>query len=117
MGVTVNQYFLLGVKIPFKTSDGEWFEKIEPFIDNGYKPGIRHHKGLAVIHDGMNGEWEFIGRILARSNQDEHLDGPFSMELPPDVNVEMLAELINAHFPELGVGVQDIKPWFFTWYH
>lgn len=114
MGVSVNQYLILGVKLRYEELDSEATEDYE---DDGYKPNIIHKNGLAVISDGMDGKYRMVGRILQKGRVNDTLQGQFCFE-PVDVErTELIAGLINLSFPNFTVGPQDIKTWFVTHYH
>lgn len=124
MSVRTNQYIMHGIKLPYKQKfDQEvWSERLEPYLDNGYEPEIKHHNGLAAVADGRNGQWIFIGRIIAKSEIDFHIDGPYSFEQCSTEIAEMIASLINTNFEELtsdGIEFEaiDIRTYFFTHYH
>lgn len=123
MSVRTNQYIMYGIKLPFKKIFDEevWSERTELYRDNGYKPEIKHYKGLSIVSDGMNGQWEFLGRIIAKSEIDQNLDGPYRFELCPPETAELIAALINTQFEELcseqDIEASDIETYFFTHYH
>ncbi len=114
MGVSVNQYLILGVKLSFGVLTSEATEDYE---DNGYKSDIIHKNGLAVISDGMDGKYQMVGRIIEKGKVNQHLEGQFCFEPVDQEKAEMLSGLINLSFPNLTVGPQDIKMWFVTHYH
>ena len=118
MSVQENDYIGIGVLTPYpKYDNDEEREKASDrddlYSDSAFN-GITHYKGLCVISDGMNGEFWFVGRILAKSKVYERLYGPIDFNaLSSSVDIEMLAALITNQF---GIEKPDIKIWFFTAY-
>jgi len=103
---------MFGVKLPFEKGESSC-DKYEPYLDSPFD-GIRHHNGLCVIDDGMNGEYTFIGRVLAKTKDGKHLDGPFDCSTEMSVtDKDMLSALIETQF---GIENPEIKLWFFTHY-
>lgn len=112
MSVQINQYLMFGVKLPFEKSEFS-YEKYEPYLDSPFE-GIRHHNGLCVVDDGMNGKYMFIGRVLAKSLDGNHIEGPFDCTTELSItNKDMLSALIRTQF---GIEKPEIKLWFFTHY-
>ncbi|EOC0210454.1 hypothetical protein ACMZJR_002845 [Cronobacter turicensis] len=112
MSVQVNTYVLCGVKLPFiKCEDDDAFEKIEPYLDSAFE-GIHHHNGLCVIDDGMNGNYAFIGRVLAKTQNYEHFDEPVSTEIS-ELEKELIASLVSAQF---NIERPEVKVWVFSHY-
>lgn len=114
MSVSTNQYIFIGVKLPYKN---DTYELYEDYQDNGYKAEIKHHNGLAVIYDGMNGKYILVGSILLKSELNRELDVVYQFKELDPVLKEMLAALINTHFPGHDVEPVDIGTWFVTHYH
>lgn len=114
MGVAVNQYLILGVKLAYGTVSSE---QAEDYEDNGYKPDVIHKNGLATVSDGMNGKYIFIGRILEKSPNYERIDGPYCFEPVDPERAELIAGLINLSFPNLTVDSDMVRTWFVTHYH
>lgn len=115
MSVAINQYLILGVKLPYDKSVP--YETFEDYIDNGYKPDIIHKNGLACVYDGMDGKYIMLGRILEKSPVGYTIDGPYCWEPVKEERAEMIAGLINLSFPHLNVIPSDISTWFVTHYH
>lgn len=51
------------------------YDDLEPFEDSAFE-GIKHHEGLCVLFDGMNGEYVAIGKVLAKSRDGDGLCAP-----------------------------------------
>jgi hypothetical protein len=108
---------MLGVKLPFpKESDG-LHARFEAYDDNGYQP-VKEYQGLTACFDGMNGRYIFVGKVLARSEINENLDGPLDLEEYTGPSTkwfrESIAALISLQF---GIQNPEVKLWFFTHYH
>lgn len=88
MSVQCNTYVMQGVL--FMHDDMESVKplckKFEPYEDSAFE-GIKHHEGLCVLYDGMNGKYVAIGRVLAKTENDQGFDEPFCIggerDLPP----------------------------------
>ena len=77
MSVAVNQYVVYGFSLSFdemrRVLDGifdsedqrEQFE--DEYHDNGYREAITRADKLALIMDGMNGEYAYLGVILEKA--------------------------------------------------
>ena len=77
MSVVVNQYVVYGFSLSFdemrRVLDGifdsedqrEQFE--DEYHDNGYREAITRADKLALIMDGMNGEYAYLGVILEKA--------------------------------------------------
>lgn len=112
MSVQVNTYVLCGVKLPFRECDDDAaFEKLEPYFDSAFK-GVHHHNGLCVIDDGMNGNYTFIGRVLAKTQNYEHFNEPVSTDIS-ELEKELIANLISAQF---SIEKPNVKVWVFSHY-
>lgn len=117
MSVQSNTYVLVGVMLPYDHFTEEQHEELlPPYRDSAYK-GIEHHNGLCVITDGMSGKYVAIGRVLAKSddqngnygfNEPVDLDNASSPELRNEVE-----ELIYEHF---GFEDPSVRDWVFTHY-
>ena len=118
MSVQMNQYLMIGVKLPCDFTFGNeqdreaTYEKMEPYMDSAFK-GIKHYNGLCIVDDGMNGKYCMVGRVLQKSSNGETLDGPVCMEDEHAVLIPMVKELLHAQF---GLENAPVKLWFFTHY-
>lgn len=112
MSVQVNTYVLCGVKLPFREcEDDNAYEKLETYLDSAFE-GIHHHNGLCVVDDGMNGNYTFIGRVLAKTKNYEHFYDPVSTDIS-ELEKELISNLISAQFD---IEKPDIKIWVFSHY-
>ena len=113
MSVQANTYVMTGVVLPYMKQDG-LYEKLEPYMDSAFK-GIHHHKGICVVFDGMNGKYIVIGRVHAKTENHQGLDGVHSFDTPsPDIR-----ELIAAAASDLigqDISPADVKPLVLTHY-
>lgn len=127
MSTRTNTYVLYGVKLPYlfgrqdnDPEGDEWYQRWEPYLDNGYAETWAEKNGLTAIFDGMNGKWVFIGRVLARSGYDEFLENPVEMVLT-ETEKQLIQGLIHfALEKELAPGFAEIPEpqfWVFTHYH
>lgn len=105
MGSTVNQYFILGVRLDYKEAQrliaathGENAETVqEQYDDNGYKKEIGQFEGMTFISDGMNGEYAFFGIIKQKAPADDWLN-TLSIERPKLKDVRSIQEKAKALF-------------------
>lgn len=112
MSVQVNTYVLCGIKLPFREwEDESAYEKTEPYLDSAFK-GVHHHNGLCVVDDGMNGNYTFIGRVLAKTKNYEHFEEPVSTDIS-GLEKELIASLISAQF---NIEKPEVKVWIFSHY-
>lgn len=134
MGTVANQYLLLGVKLAYdavlpalehkiekenlnrEDYDDIRFNFLEPYMDNGYQEAVKHHNGLFVINDGMNGEYLFIGRLIAKTKPGRMLDGIFDLNNTEEKETikQIVTELIQAQF---GIENQPVGLWLIAHYH
>ena len=101
MSVSVNTYVILGYKFEI---DDLPYEECEPYLDSCHE-GIKHHKGLFVLYDGMNGGYSIIGRVLAKTQNNMYFEDPFTVEA--DLTQK---ELIAGYINTLLKPFEDIKP-------
>ena len=101
MSTKTNTYVRVGVMMPFDDifGDGdETREKLLPYMDTAYD-GIKHHDGLCIVGDGMNGDYAALGRVLAKSDECGHLESPVVVEDLPAAEAATLlgkiAEVAN----------------------
>jgi hypothetical protein len=115
MSTTWNQFVIYGVKIPYKNNlPGYVYKSWEPYMRAAEKrKGFRHHKGLAVLYDGRDGRFTIIGRILARSNDSEQIDGPIGLKIPDAKVADLVKGAIEHQF-----NIKDPEPklWLVTMY-
>ncbi|HID9808664.1 TPA: hypothetical protein ACXI3M_006725 [Pseudomonas aeruginosa] len=112
MSVQSNTYVLVGVKLPFEHFNEDQRESHEAYTDRSRK-GIHHHNGLCVIDDGMNGEYCFIGRVLAKSIDADGEGLPITeCTVPAGLRAEV-SDLLVEHFE---LSEPDVRLWAFTHY-
>ncbi|HCF6944052.1 TPA: hypothetical protein NIJ01_006300 [Pseudomonas aeruginosa] len=113
MSVQSNTYVLVGVKLDYDHFAEEEFDELEIYRDSAYN-GICHHNGLCLIDDGMGGEYCFIGRVLAKSI-DENGEGicPTDCTTDGSIVVAEVADLLKQHFC---LDEPDVRVWAFTHY-
>jgi serine/threonine protein phosphatase PrpC len=115
MSSQTNTYVMVGSMLPYDRLDVE-HDDIEAYRDSAYK-GVHHHNGLCVIADGMGGKYIAVGRILAKTDDQ---NGNYGFNEPIDLDdlsrVELRIEvekLISEHF---GIEDPDVRDWVFTNY-
>ncbi|MHA6476155.1 hypothetical protein ACX1DW_01490 [Stutzerimonas sp. KH-1] len=116
MSVQSNTYIMVGTMAPYDDfTEEQHEEQFEPYMDSPYK-GIHHHNGLCVIADGMGGRYVAIGRVLAKTddqNGDYGFSKPFdcTLAMTPELQREV-ATLIAQHFGFPAT----VRLWAFTHY-
>lgn len=123
MSVQVNHYVVHGIMLPYKEvketmssfggieCEDDMYDLLEPFEDSAYE-GIKHHEGLCVIVDGMNGKYFFVGRVLAKTDMHEGFDEPIEIPSLDKGGDVVLQELIKAQLGLEG----EIKSYAFSHY-
>lgn len=106
MSVQMNTYCIVGALLPYKPfRDDKWHDKLEPYMDSAFE-GIKHHDGLCVLFDGMNGDYVAIGHVIAKTEDSQGFDKP--IEVPsgnPLTEMPELEKKIRALVPN-GVEVR-----------
>lgn len=118
MSVQSNTYLMVGAMLPYDYFDDvydEPYESLEEYMDSPYK-GIKHHDGLCVLYDGMGGRHIAIGRVLAKSDDQ---NGSYGFNDPIDATTAMTPELQK----EVATLIQqqfnfapDVRLWALTHY-
>jgi hypothetical protein len=111
MSTQWNQYLIYGVKISYGTTD-EPYEKYEDFFDSAFE-GIKQHRGLCVLYDGMNGDYILIGHVLEKSDEGQPFQDPMDLEAPTGGFAEVIAGAIEREF---GIEKPQLKLWLVTHY-
>lgn len=116
MGVQSNTYIMVGVMLPGDYFTEELRETCEAYYDSAYK-GIHHHQGLCILDDPMAAKFIAIGRVLAKSddqNGNYGFDKPFdaTAAMTPDLHQEV-QELLREQF---SIPTPDVRVWVFTHY-
>lgn len=97
MSVQVNTYVMVGAMLPFDACKDR-DEELEPYEDSAFE-GIKHHDGLCIVADGMNGKYVAVGRVIAKSDDSQGLDDVTKLPLRPPHDAEELREKIAKLFP------------------
>lgn len=63
MSVSLVNYIVIGVKLPYTEFNEETLDK---FYDNPYS--VDKKEGLVIISDGMCGKYTYVGKILLKQN-------------------------------------------------
>lgn len=106
MGAERTDYVMLAARLEYGTLDND---VIEEYIDNAYSNKVTIHKGLTVINDGMNGDYLFIGKVLAKSDE----DGFLPMCPTPEGSSE-IKKMIQDQF---GIVLALVSVWVFSHWH
>ena len=112
MGVELNTYVILGALIDYEEHEDR-YDDFEPYIDSAFK-GIEHKDGLCVIFDGMNGDYIFIGKVIAKTGLHVGFDEP--IEVPNMLAEEVIHEAMTIADNirnTFGIPVAhcEVKPW------
>lgn len=117
MSVQSNTYILVGVMLadnPFGNGD-DAYERTDPYRDSAYE-GIQHHNGLCVIDDPMAGNFFAIGRVLAKTDDQ---NGNYGFNDPIDLSAAMTPELqaeVTSLIQQQFDIAPDVRLWTFTNY-
>lgn len=112
MSIQSNTYVLVGVKLDYDHFTEEQFDELDDYRDSAYD-GACHHNGLSLIEDGMNGEYCFIGRVLAKSIDADGEGLPITeCTVPAGLRAEV-SDLLVEHFE---LSEPDVRLWAFTHY-
>lgn len=118
MSTQSNTYIMVGVMLSYDHFDDvhdDPFVALEPYMDSAYK-GIEHHNGLCVIYDGMGGRHIAIGRVLAKSDDQ---NGNYGFNQPIDATAAMTPELhkeVTTLIQQQFDMAPDVRLWAFTHY-
>lgn len=97
MGVDVQAYVILGVKLP-GDAIGDDYDRLEPYMAGGTPEA----NGVQIVYDGMSGEYVIVGKVIAASDQtDGHFETPVSVsgDLSIDEHARITAK-IKELFPD-----------------
>jgi hypothetical protein len=97
MSVQANTYAMIGAILPF-ADNFDLVKRLEPYMDSGFK-GIHHHNGLCVLFDGMNGDYIAVGRVVAKSANNEGFVAPVRLPAPTADEIVQLRREILQLFP------------------
>lgn len=112
-----NTYVMVGVKLTHDTlSEEQLYGEFEPYMDSAFE-GIHHHNGLCMIADGMGGRYIFIGRVLAKSDDQ---NGNYGLNKPLDLDeastIKLRLEVENLIAEQFTIEEPDVRDWVFTHY-
>jgi hypothetical protein len=107
MSVDRTDYVIYGVNVGYDNVSWDDFE-----AELSGSPDAR----FDIIRDGMNGEYAWAGKILARGDQYEGFGN--GMDLSPHDESQIVAmwEVIQA-FPDLKLGMNDFKLYAVSHFH
>lgn len=116
MSTQSNTYMMVGAKLPYDQFTEEQHEELlDTYRDSAYK-GIQHHNDLCVVVDGMSGRYVFIGRVLAKTDDQ---NGNYGFYNPIDATAamtpELQAEVTTLIQQQFGLAL-DVRLWAFTHY-
>lgn len=104
MSVQMNQYLAFGYYLDYEESDKVLCEKysederdeiFDKYHDSAFKTEITEINGCSLISDGMNGEYNFFGKIFDKSTVDEPLDTQFMPKVTKKIKENLKKELIG----------------------
>jgi hypothetical protein len=102
-----NTYIVVGTKLPYPKKNQDFCKKIEPYTDS-VAGGKWHKDGLAVLSDGENGKYVFIGKIIEKTGKGQGFSKPVKIE-NKKTEFKEVASLIRKTFdiarPEVGLWV------------
>lgn len=99
MSVHFAQYWMYGVTTSYPKT-GEAYDAVEVYSQSNHR-AVGHHQGLAVLLDGLGGNYMLAGRILEKSELDYPMgSGPL---VPPQISDEMKLEVARALQEQLGL--------------
>ncbi len=112
MSTAINQYIFYGLNLPYGIlkkafiklygeSGEDMYEKLrDQHSDNGYKKEVCEHMGLTIISDGMNGKYEFLGKVYEKET-DGHYISFFSMRMNNEKLNEMTIDVLVGLWGEI----------------
>jgi hypothetical protein len=104
MSVQMNQYLAFGYYLDYKKSDKVLREKysederdeiFDKYHDSAFKTEITEINGCSLISDGMNGKYNFFGKIFDKSTVYEPLDTQFMPKVTKKIKENLKKELIG----------------------
>jgi hypothetical protein len=108
MSTQLNHYVLFGQRFAFDELETLIpSENQEPYFDSAFE-GVHHRDGLCIVSDGMNCEYAFVGRVLAKTNDHEGLEEPVEVALTQPLIEEVagaITKLLGVSEPRLGTFV------------
>jgi len=90
----VNTYAMIGVVLPGDTFGDDAYDHLEPYRDSAFD-GIKHHDGLCVLYDGMNGSYVAIGKVIAKTEDGQGFEEPITFPALPVETIEDAHEIVD----------------------
>lgn len=115
MGVSNVHYIILGIRLEFQNLGHIEPEFLEKFEDNCYVKDVTEKDNITLISDGMNGEYHFIGKVLAKSTSSVGFDEAVSFDCDQNER-EKVFQSIQDNFG-ITLNPTDIQLWVFTHWH
>lgn len=97
MGVDVQAFVIVGVKLPGDVMTDDAYDRLEPYLS-----GSPEANGIQIVYDGMSGKYVIVGKLIAVSDQtDGHFEEPISVkrEIAPEEGAQVEAK-IKELFPD-----------------
>lgn len=117
----MNQYLVYGFMLPFKESEKVLDEKygesgkdelFDKYYDSAFDKKITEVDGCSLISDGMNGGYNFFGKIFQKSEVHEPLMTSEFPKVSSKIKKNVEAELLKVFGSTL-----DVKPKVFLLTH
>jgi hypothetical protein len=71
---------MYGIRLDYeKYKEDEWYDTFEPYLDSAHED-IKHKDGICVLFDGMDGDYIFIGRVIAKTEKQQLFDGVLNLK-------------------------------------
>jgi len=123
MSTSVCQYLMYAVKLEKeKFEEDNFSDKYDGYMDtSSYAKEVKHLNGIFCLFDGMNGDYAFVGKVLAKSREDYndgysnylgYDNGLIIPELSEDEK-DLVVETVNKDF-ELKYDKKDFKHYIIT---
>ncbi len=109
MSTQTNQYFMYGIEKPYewhreweKETGKEFHATFEEYMhDNAFTRKVEHKDGIFCLFDGRDGRYVIIGRVLAKTDDDDPFLGSGKPIVVPDlsdIEREYIEESVFKHF-------------------
>ncbi len=112
MSVQMNQYLVYGYMLPFKESEKGLKEKysaeeiddiFDKYHDSAFDKEILEVDGCSLISDGMSGEYNFFGKVFAKSKVYEAIETSAMPKVTPKIKKNVEEQLIKVFGDNFGV--------------
>ena len=107
MSVSRTDYIIYGVNVGY---DNVSYDNFEAELS-----GSRLAK-FDIIYDGMNGEYAYAGKILARGDEYEGFGNGVDLTPRDESDMAVMWDVIQA-FPDLNLGMNDFKLFAVSHFH